>query len=126
VAVIEARGDRDTIPTSEHRIRRATAARSLMATIDQTRITKPSPIVEDEQGQLRARQGISREVVSELSKIKGEPDWMIQKRIKSLENIERKPVPTWGPDLGGLNLDDLVLYSPPHRRTFQQLGRCPH
>ena len=47
-----------------------------MATLDRTstKITKPSPIVEDEQGQLLARQGISREVVSELSKIKGEPD----------------------------------------------------
>ena len=33
-----------------------------MATIDGTKITKPSPIVEDDQGQLRARQGISREV----------------------------------------------------------------
>jgi len=45
-----------------------------MATLDRTTITKPSPIVEDDQGQLRARQGISREVVSELSNIKGESD----------------------------------------------------
>ena len=35
-----------------------------MATIDRTKIAKPSPIVEDEQGQLHARQGISREVVA--------------------------------------------------------------
>jgi len=66
-----------------------------MATVDRTKIAKPSPIVEDDQGQLRARQGISREVVSELSKIKGEPDWMAEKRLKSLEIFERKPVPTW-------------------------------
>ncbi len=91
-----------------------------MATID--RIAKPSPIVEDEQGQLTARQGISREVVSELSKIKGEPDWMAEKRIESLEIFERKPLPNWGPDLSGLDLDDLVLYSPPDRRALQQLG----
>ena len=84
-----------------------------MATTDSTRIAKPSPIVEDDQGQLLARQGISREVVSELSKIKGEPDWMAEKRIKALEIFERKPIPTWGPDLSELNLDDLVLYSPP-------------
>ena len=42
-----------------------------MATVDRTAdsasITKPSTIVEDEQGQLRARQGISREVVAELT-----------------------------------------------------------
>ena len=41
-----------------------------MATVDRTKITKPSPIVEDDQGQLRAKQGVSREVVQELSKIK--------------------------------------------------------
>ena len=34
-----------------------------MATLDRTKIAKPSPIVEDDQGQLRARHGISREVV---------------------------------------------------------------
>src|SRR5437660_400655 len=68
-----------------------------MATAERTKITKPSPIVEDEQGQLRARQGISREVVAELSKVKDEPDWMADKRLKSLEIFERKPVPTCGP-----------------------------
>ena len=96
-----------------------------MATIDRTRIAKPSPIVEDEQGQLRARQGISREVVSELSKIKGEPDWMAEKRLKSLEIFERKPIPTWGPDLSGLNLDDLVLYSPPTAGRFNSWDDVP-
>src|SRR5258708_3576977 len=96
-----------------------------MATLDRTTITKPSPIVEDDQGQLRARQGISREVVSELSKIKGEPDWMAEKRLKSLEIFERKPIPTWGPDLSGLNLDDLVLYSPPTAGRFNSWDDVP-
>ncbi len=96
-----------------------------MATIDRTRIDKPSPIVEDDQGQLRARQGISREVVGELSKIKGEPDWMAEKRLKSLEIFERKPIPTWGPDLGGLNLDELVLYSPPTAGRFNSWDDVP-
>ena len=94
-----------------------------MATVD--RIAKPSPIVEDDQGQLIARKGISREVISELSKIKGEPDWMAEKRLKSLEIFERKPMPTWGPDLSGLNLDELVLYSPPTAGPLQLLGRRP-
>ena len=68
-----------------------------MATVESTKIAKPSPIVEDEQGQLTARQGISREVVAELSKIKGEPDWMAEKRLRSLEIFERKPIPNVGP-----------------------------
>jgi len=89
------------------------------------KITKPSPIIEDEQGQLIARHGISREVVRELSRIKGEPDWMAEKRLKSLEIFERKPIPTWGVDLSGLNLDELVLYAPPTTGRYNSWDDVP-
>jgi Fe-S cluster assembly protein SufB len=107
-----------------------------MAATDKTRVQKSSPIIEDEQGQLVAKKGISREVVEEMSKIKGEPDWMREKRLKSLEIFQRKPIPTWGVDLSGLDFEDLVLYSPPTagrynswdevpeemKRTYEELG----
>ena len=97
-----------------------------MATVESTpRIAKPSPIEEDEQGQLVARKGISREVVEELSKVKGEPEWMREKRRKSAEIFERKPIPTWGVDLSGLNLDDLVLYSPPTAGRYDSWDDVP-
>jgi Fe-S cluster assembly protein SufB len=75
-----------------------------MAATDKTRIPN-SKIKENEQGQLVARRGISREVVDELSRIKGEPEWMREKRLKSLDIFLRKPIPTWGVDLSGLDLD---------------------
>jgi Fe-S cluster assembly protein SufB len=97
-----------------------------MATVESTpRIAKPSPIDEDEQGQLVARKGISREVVDELSRVKGEPDWMREKRLKSLEIFERKPIPTWGVDLSGLNFDELVLYSPPTAGRYNSWDEVP-
>jgi Fe-S cluster assembly protein SufB len=96
-----------------------------MATADRTRITKPSPIVEDEQGQLKAKKGISRDVVVEMSKIKEEPAWMLERRLKSFEIFERKPVPTWGVDLSGLNFDDLVLYSPPTAGRYDSWDDVP-
>ena len=96
-----------------------------MATVDRTKVAKQSPIVEDEQGQLRARSGISREVVAELSKIKGEPDWMAEKRLRSLEIFERQAIPTWGVDLSGLDLDELVLYSPPTAGRFNSWDDVP-
>src|SRR5438270_739355 len=95
-----------------------------MAATDKTRIPKASPIVEDEQGQLRAR-GISREVVEEMSRVKGEPDWMREKRLKSYEIFARKPVPTWGVDLSDLNFDDLVLYSPPTAGRYNSWDDVP-
>jgi Fe-S cluster assembly protein SufB len=96
-----------------------------MAATDKTRVAKPSAIAEDEQGQLVAKRGISREVVEELSKVKGEPDWMREKRLKSLEIFNRKPIPTWGVDLSGLDLDELVLYSPPTAGRYNSWDDVP-
>src|SRR6476661_3363920 len=96
-----------------------------MATNDKTRIAKPSPIVEDDQGQLVAKKGVSREVIQELSKIKDEPQWMRDLRLKSYDIFERKPIPTWGVDLSGLNLDELVLYSPPTAGRYNSWDEVP-
>jgi Fe-S cluster assembly protein SufB len=96
-----------------------------LASTDKTRIQKPSAISEDEQGQLVAKKGISREVVEEMSKIKGEPDWMLKKRLKSLEIFQRKPIPTWGVDLSALNFDELVLYSPPTAGRYNSWDDVP-
>src|SRR5213082_1952073 len=95
-----------------------------MAATDKTRIPNTT-IKEDDQGQLVAKKGISREVVEEMSKIKGEPDWMREKRIKSLEIFLRKPIPTWGVDLSGLDLDELVLYSPPTAGRYNSWDDVP-
>ena len=116
---------RDTIPTSEHRIQRTTAARSQMATTDSTRITKPSPIVEDDQGQLLARQGISREVVSELSKIKGEPDWMAEKRLEGAGDLRTQADPDVGPGPERAEPRRPRALLPPDRRSLQLVGRRP-
>ena len=96
-----------------------------MAANDKTRIAAPSPIVEDEQGQLIAKRGISREVIAELSKVKREPDWMRELRIKSYEIFLRKPIPTWGVDLSDLDLDELVLYSPPEAGRYDNWDDVP-
>lgn len=95
-----------------------------MAATDKTRIPNTT-IKENEQGQLVAKRGISKEVVQELSRIKGEPDWMAQKRLKSLDIFLRKPIPTWGVDLSGLNLDELVLYSPPEAGRYDSWDDVP-
>ncbi|HEX3874063.1 MAG TPA: Fe-S cluster assembly protein SufB [Solirubrobacteraceae bacterium] len=82
-------------------------------------------MVESDNGELVSPKGVSREVIRELSKIKGDPTWMADQRMKSFEIFERKTVPTWGCDLSGLNFDDLVLYSPPTTGRFDSWDDVP-
>ncbi len=95
-----------------------------MATIDKTRIPN-STVKETADGEIVAKNGISREVVTEMSKIKNEPQFMLDMRLKSFDIYERKPVPTWGVDLSGLDLDELVLYKEPGTGKFDSWDDVP-
>ena len=73
----------------------------------------------------RARKGLSRDVVIEMSKIKGEPDWMREFRLKALDIFLSKPMPTWGGDLSELNFDDIVYYVKPTERVGRSWEEVP-
>jgi len=45
--------------------------------------------------------------------MKNEPQWMLDFRLKALEHFQKRPMPTWGPDLSGLHLDDIFYYVKP-------------
>ncbi|MBN1890630.1 MAG: Fe-S cluster assembly protein SufB, partial [Thermoflexales bacterium] len=84
----------------------------------------------------KSRKGLSREIVEEISWMKSEPDWMRQFRLKSYEHFIQRPMPNWGPDLSGLDFDDIYYYLKPTeqserswddvpediKRTFDRLG----
>ena len=61
----------------------------------------------------KSRKGLDRDVVEQISQMKGEPDWMLQFRLKGLEHFQTRPMPTWGGDLTRLNLDDIYYYVKP-------------
>lgn len=44
----------------------------------------------------KAKPGLSKEIVEEISWMKGEPDWMRQQRLRALEIFFKKPMPLWG------------------------------
>ena len=66
----------------------------------------------DERYVFKARKGLSREIVLEISEMKREPAWMRDFRLKSLEIFESKPVPRWGGDIR-INFDDIYYYLKP-------------
>jgi Fe-S cluster assembly protein SufB len=61
----------------------------------------------------KTRKGLDREVVEQISKMKGEPEWMKAYRLKALEHYEQRPMPNWGPDISKLNLDEIYYYVKP-------------
>ncbi len=61
----------------------------------------------------KSRKGLDRSVVEEISQMKGEPEWMLKYRLKAFEHFEKRPTPTWGPDLSVLDLDDIYYYVKP-------------
>jgi Fe-S cluster assembly protein SufB len=44
----------------------------------------------------KSKKGLSRQVVEEISSMKGEPDWMREYRLKALDHFEKRPMPNWG------------------------------
>ncbi|GGG56956.1 Fe-S cluster assembly protein SufB [Kocuria dechangensis] len=57
-----------------------------------------------------ARRGINEDVVKDISAKKSEPEWMTKLRLKALKFFERKPMPTWGADLSGIDFDNIKYF----------------
>ncbi len=57
-----------------------------------------------------ARRGLNDEVVSDISARKGEPQWMLDLRLKSLRLFGKKPMPTWGSDLSGIDFQNIKYF----------------
>ena len=61
----------------------------------------------------KSRKGLDEEVVRQISAMKGEPEWMLNFRLKALKHFQSRPIPTWGADLSDLDLDDIYYYVKP-------------
>lgn len=64
-----------------------------------------------------AKRGLSEAVVRDISMKKNEPEWMLEARLKALRTFHKKPMPTWGSDLGGIDFDNIKYFV---RSTEQQ------
>jgi len=84
----------------------------------------------------KSKRGLSKEIVEEISWMKMEPEWMRRFRLEAYEIFISKPMPLWGPDLSGLDFDNIYYYIKPVEReghswedvpsyirnTFEKLG----
>jgi Fe-S cluster assembly protein SufB len=82
------------------------------------------------------KKGLSRETVEEISKIKNEPQWMLEFRLRSYDIFMNKPMPVWGGDLSKIDFQNIYYYTKASekqskswddvpesvRKTFDKLG----
>ena len=84
----------------------------------------------------KIKEGLTEDIVLEISEKKNDPKWMRDFRLKSLEIYNKSKMPNWGPDISGLNVDNIVTYVKPNtkmsgtweevpddiKNTFEKLG----
>ncbi len=84
----------------------------------------------------KSRKGLDKEIINQISDLKGEPQWMREFRLKSLEIFEKKPMPNWGGKLSDIDFQNIYYYVKPTanetktwedvpeemKRTFDKLG----
>ena len=58
----------------------------------------------------QARRGLNEDVVRDISAKKDEPQWMLDLRLKGLRLFDRKPMPTWGSNLSGIDFDNIKYF----------------
>ncbi len=73
----------------------------------------------------KSGKGLSRELVTEISEMKGEPGWMLDFRLRSLETFYKKPMPTWGADLSSVDFDNIHYYVRPAERKGRTWDEVP-
>jgi Fe-S cluster assembly protein SufB len=73
----------------------------------------------------KPKKGLSREMVEEMSWMKGEPRWMLDYRMASLRNFERRPMPDWGGDMSGIDFDDIFYYIKPTESQVDAWDELP-
>ncbi|HEU5487161.1 MAG TPA: Fe-S cluster assembly protein SufB [Microlunatus sp.] len=57
-----------------------------------------------------AQRGLTPEIVANISALKSEPQWMLDLRLKGHKLFGRKPMPTWGADLDGIDFDNIKYF----------------
>ncbi|HEX2033833.1 MAG TPA: Fe-S cluster assembly protein SufB [Chloroflexota bacterium] len=61
----------------------------------------------------KSGKGLSREIVEMISRMKSEPEWMTERRIKAYEHFLDRRMPGWGADLSTIDFDDIHYYIKP-------------
>ncbi|MBR0294770.1 MAG: Fe-S cluster assembly protein SufB [Bacilli bacterium] len=69
--------------------------------------------------------GLNEDVVREISRLKGEPEWMLEFRLNALKVFNKLPLPKFGPDLSQLDFDSYTYFRRPSEKEAQDWNEVP-
>ncbi len=74
----------------------------------------------------KSGKGLSREVVENISRMKGEPDWMLQYRLQAYDHFMQRPMPNWGAEaIHEIDFDDIYYYIRPAEKMGKTWEEVP-
>ncbi len=64
----------------------------------------------------KAEKGLNEELIRHMSKMKDEPEWMLEYRLKAYYHFLERPMPNWGADISDIDFDNIYYYIKPSDR----------
>jgi Fe-S cluster assembly protein SufB len=71
--------------------------------------------------------GLTQDIVEQISKMKNEPQWMLDFRLKALDIFMKKPMPTWGNTemLNEIDFENIFYYIKPAEKQSRSWDDVP-
>ena len=69
--------------------------------------------------------GLNENIVRQISRLKNEPEWMLEYRLKSLKAFQKLPMPSFGPDLSSLDFDSYTYFTRLANKEVQTWDEVP-
>ncbi len=79
----------------------------------------------EEKDAYRVNEGLTPEIVEQISKEKKDPAWMQLFRLQSLQIYHSMKIPDWGPPIDDLNMDQIVTYVRPNTKMSAKWSDVP-
>ena len=72
-----------------------------------------------------SKKGLSKETVISISKLKNEPQWMLDFRLRAFDVFMKKPMPNWGADLSTIDFQNIYYYAKASEKTEKNWDDVP-
>ncbi len=73
----------------------------------------------------KTKKGLSEDVIREISRLKEEPEWMLEFRLKAYETFKKLPNPNFGVDVSDIDYDSYTYFTRPADKEVRSWDEVP-